>query len=827
MTRLAALEELSNHRRWVLWKLEHRKGTPTKPPYQPSGVLADTADPDTWSSEPAVRAASGRFDGVGFVISGSDFAGVDLDHCLSFPPEADGRPVVDPWAAEIVQHLDSYTEITPSGESLRVWVRGQVPAGRQRSKLGPAGRGRLEIYSGANPARYFTVTGEHLDGTPAAIHDRQAPLLAVFRQYFETPDHATTETTGTSRDLSDAEDRALIARAQADHGDRFKKLWAGDPSSYGSISEGDFALVAWLSFYSQDPVQLERLMRASGLARDKWDTHRGTETFLAYTIRRQLAKDRARAEQAQRAQDRARAEQETAPPSEPATPTERPTIGLRAGALGWATSTAWEVLAARNEPPVLFRSTGYPVRLDLDASQAPIVRRLTLPMLRDALADRIDFQRSLANGTVVNVDPPRDLCETMLTWAGDRLSLPVLDGVVECPVMLRSGEILDRPGYSPTATLYYAPAPDLVVPSEPRSLDAAHALLEELVQDFPFAAPRDRTHAIGLALALVGRDVIEGQAPLHLVDAPTPGTGKGLLLDALCWPAVGRQLGRMTRSSNEEEERKRLTAALLGQPSALFLDNLSGRLEGDALSSVLTTGVWEDRLLGAHQIIRIPCRTLFLATANNLATNEELARRLVQIRLDAGVEQPALRPASDFRHPDLLGWCRAHRGALVRALLTLWSTWFAAGCPRFTTTRLGSFESWAETIGGVLQHAGFAGFLDNRTTQTDTVDPVIAEWRVFVDAWWTAHESGRVHVRELWAILTRDTRPHPLPHDPPELRHLEFVFDLDLRGGDLATLKKRLGRRLQEFRDRLFGDYRVRLGGTSYKGREYYLEKSK
>ena len=69
------------------------------------------------------------------------------------------------------------------------------------------------------------------------------------------------------------DDLAVIEKAShCKGGEKFLKLWNGDPSDYQSRSQADMALASKLAFYcGPNPDQIERLMRQSGLARPKWD----------------------------------------------------------------------------------------------------------------------------------------------------------------------------------------------------------------------------------------------------------------------------------------------------------------------------------------------------------------------------------------------------------------------------------------------------------------------------------------------------------------------------------------------------------------------------
>jgi len=130
-----ALKALS---RWVAWRREERDGKPTKVPYNVlTGNKASVTDPDDWATfEQAIAAfEAGGYDGIGFVLTADDpFAGVDLDHCLD-----PNTGVLEPWASSIVDQLHSYTERSPSGEGLRIFVIGKLPPGRRR-------KGPIEFY---------------------------------------------------------------------------------------------------------------------------------------------------------------------------------------------------------------------------------------------------------------------------------------------------------------------------------------------------------------------------------------------------------------------------------------------------------------------------------------------------------------------------------------------------------------------------------------------------------------------------------------------------------------------------------------------------------
>ena len=116
------------------------------------------------------------------------------------------------------------------------------------------------------------------------IPERQAPLDALHARVFPVASPAATAP-GPVVTLALADgDVVALARA-ARNGAKFAALWSGDRGGYGSASEADAALVGLLAFYTgPDPARLDRLFRASGLYRPKWDERRGAATYGERTI---------------------------------------------------------------------------------------------------------------------------------------------------------------------------------------------------------------------------------------------------------------------------------------------------------------------------------------------------------------------------------------------------------------------------------------------------------------------------------------------------------------------------------------------------------------
>lgn len=274
------LYELEQYEQWVLWEIEGGKKIPINPI---TGKTANPTDPATWASYESTRAAFEEhgYEGVGFVFTADDpLCGIDLDKCID---PATGE--LAEWAEQIVDDLDTYTEISPSGTGLHLFIRG--------SKLGTTCRkGKIEIY---DTDRFFTVTGHLLLDKP--VQDRQTELDSLYEQVFgdASPDVAPhskireSEKRGEHSGVGDTlTDKELLSKARsAKNGGTFVRLFDhGDSSSYKSESEADLALASQLAFWTcRDAERIESLMWKSQLVREKWTENRD---YLSKTIARAI-----------------------------------------------------------------------------------------------------------------------------------------------------------------------------------------------------------------------------------------------------------------------------------------------------------------------------------------------------------------------------------------------------------------------------------------------------------------------------------------------------------------------------------------------------------
>jgi hypothetical protein len=122
--------------------------------------------------------------------------------------------------------------------------------------------------------------------------------------------------------------------------------------------------------------------------------------------------------------------------------------------------------------------------------------------------------------------------------------------------------------------------------------------------------------------------------------------------------------------------------------------------------------------------------------------------------LDSKLERPGERPIADMRHPRLFQWALAHRGHLIWAACTLVQHWVAEGRPRpKDVPSMGGFESWVETLGGILEAAQIEGLLANREYLYTQVDEGLDAWRALILGWWKRYGSDEVSTQQLMKLI--------------------------------------------------------------------------
>lgn len=339
---------------WVTWKLElrkngagvieytkvphnartgHKAGADKKPPegdkpYETwprkswstfnaacNGYLAVPVIPEDENKQqlPPVLA-----DGLGVECAPeSGLVFIDFDGCRN---PATGA--IAEWAQLVVATLigSTYLEVSPSHKGLHGFTRGKLPDGKSGTSVrwpGPNGeKCAVEIYT---CGRFFTVTGEKLEGAPSVIGACQEAIDMLYHSFLSADarkqrrgthnSSKTLKASGKTQQqqqtvkpaetygqtnfkhrlgwLASKQDTEIIQQLKQEF-PKFARLWDGDTGNYGNDdSAADAALCCWLvRAVGDDAGRINDLFKRSSLYRPKWNTihYNNGETYGAHTI---------------------------------------------------------------------------------------------------------------------------------------------------------------------------------------------------------------------------------------------------------------------------------------------------------------------------------------------------------------------------------------------------------------------------------------------------------------------------------------------------------------------------------------------------------------
>lgn len=279
-------EELKQLKQWVLWKIEiDEEGNEKKKPKQVCNLKnASTTKENTWSSfEDAVAAYEdnkGYVDGIGFVFTDNDpFVGIDLDDVVF-----DG--IIEPYAQEIIQEVGSYTEYSPSGQGVHIFVKGEKVKNIKKD---------IEIFS---KSKFLTVTGNHLSETPLKIREidiRNIPCMEKYLKEENGPTRKKEKKLNKDIDLEglSKEEREILEKLKTNPS-FYDLYYEGKLNKYqGDQSRGDLALCNMLVHSCGNEAIVDKLFRRSKLYRNKWNEIHSADkkTYGEMTIEKAISQE--------------------------------------------------------------------------------------------------------------------------------------------------------------------------------------------------------------------------------------------------------------------------------------------------------------------------------------------------------------------------------------------------------------------------------------------------------------------------------------------------------------------------------------------------------
>lgn len=258
-------KEIIDCNRWVGWKLLEGK---KKPFDVKTGRWASVTNPATWASYQQAFKVMNRYNGLGVVLDGSDgLIGLDFDKT----PLDQLQPVIDLF--------DSYTEYSPSGKGVRIFLKADVTLDRGNRK------DKVEVYQ---TERFLTVTGKVI--LQRGLTDKTRQFEQWYQSVFDVKE--VKQQQEVTKQFIDVEDEVLLERIfQHDlYGSEHQQRFNGQVPvvDKGDRSLTDYRLAQAFARWTKDQSKVRKLMLQSKLVRPKWFESRGAIDWLELLISKAL-----------------------------------------------------------------------------------------------------------------------------------------------------------------------------------------------------------------------------------------------------------------------------------------------------------------------------------------------------------------------------------------------------------------------------------------------------------------------------------------------------------------------------------------------------------
>lgn len=294
----------------------------------------------------------------------------------------------------------------------------------------------------------------------------------------------------------------------------------------------------------------------------------------------------------------------------------------------------------------------------------------------------------------------QEMAAALLETEEARTFLPHITGLTNCPVILNiDGDVRTLgKGFHSEAGLYVTDGCE----PENLGLSDAKAALQELVREFDFQSPGDRSRALASfitpALKLGGH--LKGNVPAAVDEADRSQAGKTYRQKLVAAIYNERPSLVTFRSGGVGSVDESLNAKLLAGRPFIQLDNFRGKFNSPHVEALLTAEKsFPVRVPHSREVVIDPSRFFVMLTSNGVDTTRDLANRasIVRIRKREG------HLFTEYPEGDLLDHVRARQPYYLGAVFAIVREWIQQGRLRSRETRH-DFREWAQMLDWIVQN---------------------------------------------------------------------------------------------------------------------------
>lgn len=365
--------------------------------------------------------------------------------------------------------------------------------------------------------------------------------------------------------------------------------------------------------------------------------------------------------------------------------------------------------------------------------------------------------------------PDDDICKIILEHPGEWRKFRPLRFLSRMPLITPSGDMVDKPGYDETTGVIYEPINGPVVTGGTKA--AAKAALERILEvfgSFPFEDEVSKAVFVSALLTPFVRPFLRA-APMFLINAPIPGTGKSLLAKLIGIVTTGAAPACISQPTTAEEMQKLVTTLLLYGSPITLIDNIERPLQGDTLNSALTEETIIARRLGVTELIKASTATTWLGTGNQITVQGDMRRRVLLCRLDAHMPNPEDRVFEN----DIVDEVKALQAELAGCCLTMLRAYLSSTRKRLPP--YGGFEQWSETVRSAVVWLGLADPCGSRQRIREShseKDLSVA----LIKAWYDVHGTEEVRSKDVFKKAVGTEGSGEKQYLSPPMRELADVL---------------------------------------------------
>jgi hypothetical protein len=321
---------------------------------------------------------------------------------------------------------------------------------------------------------------------------------------------------------------------------------------------------------------------------------------------------------------------------------------------------------------------------------------------------------------------PQDMAMALLESEEARTFLPPITGLINCPVIVSASDGIQivGPGYHIGTGLFITGG------QTPLQVDLSEAIaaLRELVREFDFQSPGDRSRAMASfitpSLKLGGH--LHGNVPADIAEADQSQSGKTYrqkLVAAVYNETPSLVTHRKGAVGSVDET---LNEKLIAGRPFIQLDNFRGRFDSQHIEALLTAEKsFPVRVPHCREVSIDPRRFFVMLTSNGVETTRDFANRGSIIRIHKCERHTFIQypdPGGDpLKYVDILERVRTCQRDYLGAVFAIVQRWIEVGRPRSDETRH-DFREWVQTLDWIVQNIlGEAPLMDGHQAAQERV----------------------------------------------------------------------------------------------------------